>query len=356
MQLRKFIFSPRRDIKIARHVSFWICSYIPFLINDIILLGLRPAEDLLPSQKLRIINLFFDVLFTYAVVYYILPVWRQQKSIVQVIIRILPLITCMLLIRWTCWQMFVPQEEYENNFWFSMWFFLITFLNEGCIMRCLLFIACLMLKNHYEASEMKMVLSKENANAELQLLKAQVHPHFLFNTLNNIYSFILNKSGQASSLVLMLSDTLNYMANECEATFVPLNKELQVINDYMELEKIRYGKRLRTDIQVTGDSNNKLIAPLLMIPMVENSFKHGTSQVLEEPWIELSIVIGINSLEFVIKNSRPQAQPPAERTGIGLRNVRKRLELLYPGGHDFRVVSLSNSFEAYMRVPLYQSI
>ena len=148
-------------------------------------------------------------------------------------------------------------------------------------------------------------LAKENANAELQLLKAQVHPHFLFNTLNNIYSFSLNQSPQAGTLVKKLSGMLGYMIHECEEKLVPLEKELKLIQDYMGLEKVRYGKRLDMQVEIHGDFENKFIAPLLMIPFVENSFKHGTSQMLQHPWIKLEITTVRNQLFFKLSNSKP---------------------------------------------------
>ena len=119
------------------------------------------------------------------------------------------------------------------------------------------------------------MLDKETANAELQLLKSEIHPHFLFNTLNNIYSSILNKSSNAKGLVIKLSDTLKYMIYDCEAPLVPLEEELKMIEDYIGLEKVRYGKRLNMEVEIKGDYRNKLIAPLLLIPFIENCFKHG---------------------------------------------------------------------------------
>ncbi|MEO5997810.1 MAG: histidine kinase [Chitinophagaceae bacterium] len=117
-----------------------------------------------------------------------------------------------------------------------------------------------------------MELQKENAHAEIQLLKAQLHPHFLFNKLNNIYSFTVNKSPDAKYMVKRLEDMLmqHYMIEECDQPLVPLEDEIRIIMDYFELERIRYGSNLDLESEISGDFKNKLIAPLLMIPFLEN--------------------------------------------------------------------------------------
>ncbi len=196
-------------------------------------------------------------------------------------------------------------------------------------------------------------LIREKINAELLLLKAQVHPHFLFNTLNNIYSFILNGSDNAPDMIKKLSGLLNYILNDCNRQWVPLEKEISMIQDYIALEQIRYGDRLNLNLQIHGTANNKMISPLLLIPFVENSFKHGTSRMLIHPWVLLRINIERNYLEFSLTNNKPETgiESPNKK-GIGLTNVKKRLELIYPEVHTLRVVEGEMSFEVYLKISL----
>jgi len=216
---------------------------------------------------------------------------------------------------------------------------------------CCLFLSIKTLKNWHLEQVKSNTLAKENASAELQLLKAQIHPHFLFNTLNNIYSFSLNQSPQATMLVGKLSGMLSYMINECDEKLVPLEKELNLVQDYMGLEKVRYGKRLDMQVEIHADFENKLIAPLLMIPFVENSFKHGTSQMLQHPWIKLEITTVGNQLFFKLSNSKPSLlNPKKENKGIGLLNVKKRLQLLYPGKHQLDISETEDMFTVNMQI------
>ncbi|MBS1604130.1 MAG: histidine kinase [Bacteroidetes bacterium] len=186
------------------------------------------------------------------------------------------------------------------------------------------------------------------------MLKAQVHPHFLFNTLNNIYSFAMSAPPFAARLVDNLSGTMHYMTAECEAPAVPLDKELRLIRDYIELEKVRYGDRLHTDIMVDGNSGGKLIDPLLMIPLVENCFKHGASLLLEGSWIKLHIFIESAVLKVEVRNNKPLHTPYTNRQGIGLNNVRKRLRLLHPENHSLEIHSAPEEFTVFLQVPLKQ--
>jgi LytS/YehU family sensor histidine kinase len=197
-------------------------------------------------------------------------------------------------------------------------------------------------------------LAKEKTKAELQLLKAQVHPHFLFNTLNNIYFFTLTNSIQAPEMIKKLSGMLHYILNECDRPQVPLEKEIKMIRDYMALEKIRYGDQLQMTIDIQENNNNeKMIAPLLLIPFVENSFKHGASKMITHPWVKLRITIENNRLHFIIMNSVPAITEATHSKGnIGLKNVRKRLELLYPDSHELNIASESVSYAVYLNIEL----
>src|SRR5262249_16898457 len=137
---------------------------------------------------------------------------------------------------------------------------------------------------------------------------------------------------------------------------VPLEKELKLIEDYTGLEKVRYGKRLNMGVEIHGDFENKLIAPLLMIPFIENSFKHGTSQMLRQPWIKMEVTIIDNQLFFKLSNSKPAVIiSKNQNKGIGLMNVKKRLQLLYPGRHQLDIQSTDDTFIVNMQLLLEEN-
>ena len=196
-------------------------------------------------------------------------------------------------------------------------------------------------------------IAREKAKAELQLLKAQIHPHFLFNTLNNIYFFTLTASEKAPEMLTKLTGILRYILYECSQPVVPLEKETEMIKDYVALEITRYGDRLKMEFEINGDCQDKLIPPLLLLPLVENSFKHGASKMLMQPWVNLNITVKDHFLIFLLSNSRPnEIIVPQHNSHIGLNNVKKRLQLLYPGGYELKLAETTNSFEVFMKLLL----
>jgi sensor histidine kinase YesM len=212
----------------------------------------------------------------------------------------------------------------------SLWLSLLAGLRGGLTIGGMA-AAIKLMKYWYVKEQRNLQLQKENTESQLQLLKAQVHPHFLFNTLNNIYSHTQNVSPTASKLVMGLSDMLRYMLYECNQPFVPLNKELQMITDYVTLEKIRYGNRLDVQIDFPSETGNLVIAPLLLLPFVENCFKHGASNMLDQPWISLQVIVDNRVMKMKLVNGKANGYKPLKSSnGIGISNVKKRLELIYP--------------------------
>jgi len=135
---------------------------------------------------------------------------------------------------------------------------------------------------------------------------------------------------------------------------VPLDKEISMIKDYIALEQIRYGDRLNLNLDIQGTTSNKTISPLLLIPFIENSFKHGTSRMLTHPWVRLNIQIGKDFLEFSLSNNKPEhSSESMSKRGIGLSNVKQRLQLLYPGTHTLQITESKMSFDVFMRIALY---
>jgi sensor histidine kinase YesM len=209
-----------------------------------------------------------------------------------------------------------------------------------------------LMKHWYIEGQKNLQLQKENIESQLQVLKAQVHPHFLFNTLNNIYSFTQNTSQPASKMVMGLSDILRYMLYECNQPLVPLSEELKMIDEYVDLEKIRYGNKLELHVNFPSNAQEFQIAPLLLLPFVENCFKHGISNMLEHPWLNLDIEIDNNWMSVKLLNSKPSLKRLDHKPGIGIENAKRRLELLYPGKHELTIADEEELFIVYLKLEL----
>jgi LytS/YehU family sensor histidine kinase len=208
-------------------------------------------------------------------------------------------------------------------------------------------------KHWYHNQRRSLQLMKENTEAQLQLLTAQVHPHFLFNTLNNVYSKTQKESPEGSKMILGLSDLLRYVLYEGRKPLVRLDKELQMILEYINLEKIRYGNKLDLHYLVTDKTTDIYIAPLLLLPFVENCFKHGTSSMLQNPWINLTIEVKDTTLVMKLMNGKANAaEPVGGKQGIGIANVRQRLNLLYKGKHELVIREEADVFVVDLQIKL----
>ncbi|HLL96296.1 MAG TPA: histidine kinase [Spirosoma sp.] len=211
-----------------------------------------------------------------------------------------------------------------------------------------------MFRYWYRKTRANQQLAQETLLVELQLLKAQVHPHFLFNTLNNIYSLALRGSDKAPEVVDRLLGLLRYMFRECNAPTVPLTKEIELIRNYTQLEQIRYGNRLNIELIVEGDLATRPIAPLLLIPFVENAFKHGASEQTDKAYIRLTLLVAENELMFRLENSKDAGltRPAHVHGGLGLANVRKRLALIYPHRHTLTIGSEPTRYVVELTIQL----
>src|SRR5215203_4419493 len=212
-----------------------------------------------------------------------------------------------------------------------------------------------LVKHWYQAQQKTAEVQKERLIAELELLKSQIHPHFLFNTLNNLYAHTLSQSAQSPEIVLKLSQLLRFMIYDTKSEFIQLNKEVELLKNYVDLEQLRYGNRLDISISVTGESEGKMIAPLLLLPFVENSFKYGTSNQLDTCWINLDIDIEDERMYVKLVNSKdPDLKTDGFPTarGFGLSNVKRRLELLYPNAYSLVIKDEEDMFLVSLTLPL----
>jgi two-component system, LytTR family, sensor kinase len=171
----------------------------------------------------------------------------------------------------------------------------------------------------------------EKVNTEINYLRAQINPHFLFNTLNNLYGLALEKSERTPEVILKLSKIMDYMLFELDGSKIPLEKDVENLENYIELEKIRQGNNAKIVFNKSGTIDNQLIEPLLLLPLVENAFKHGVNKMIEGAYLEIKLEVSGNAIRFEVTNNYSQSTSEKQmHSSIGLTNLRRRLELFYP--------------------------
>ena len=382
MKTYNLIFSNNFHFRITRHLIFWLALWLYFLITYWFpahwfpgwhLQGqvLKLAQTDVPAFLSFILSnsnngMVMQVFFTYTLIYFLLPKFLLKGKYMALFAGII--VTLALLI-------FYKYNQLLDNYYTSLRSFdaRVADPDNAYLLRCAwenvmfncptaggIALSIKLLKYWYIKQKETQQVAASKAEAELQLLKAKVHPHFLFNTLNNIYSFTLNGSPKAPGMIDKLSGLLRYIINECNLARVPLKKEILMIQDYMSLEKIRYGEEMDMSIDVRGDLSDKMIAPLLLIHFVENSFKHGASKMLSKPTVNLNIIIENQTMHFMLTNNKPEEYiNPHRNGGIGLRNVQKRLELLYPGRHELNMTAEPEHFTVMLQMellPLFEKV
>ena len=197
---------------------------------------------------------------------------------------------------------------------------------------------------------------REKKEMELFALKNQIDSHFLFNTLNNIYGLALKKSDQTPRGILLLSEILSFVIYETKKDYYPLSKEIQLINNYIELEKMRYSDSIRIDFQANDINEDSFITPLILFTFLENSFKHGISKTMHNPWVKIRLKSSVSEVFFEIENSVPENPENRDQDGnkgIGLENIRRRLALLYPQMHSLMTRRDEKTF--YVGLTLYKN-
>jgi len=329
------------------HIGLWILLYLPTFLS--IVFSEHPVPN--PRKVFAFISIAFSLFNFYFIYSFIFPFFYRKK------IFVLLVITILFVILYPVVQYSIVKYIWLTNQWTSKkilykgWFYTesytMTILYTG-----LAFLARFATQ-WYSEQKRNADLLYQKQQSELKLLKSQINPHFLFNTLNNIYSLVYQKSEKAPEAIMKLSDIMRYMIYETNTDFVELKKELDYIKSYIELMELRSSKKNLVNFEIIGDPENKFIAPMLLIPFVENAFKHCEKKT-NIPSIYIKIYIADNYLEMNIKNLVKEKNDSniMEEGGIGLKNVIERLKLIYPNKHSLKINEESGYFIVFLHIYL----
>lgn len=348
----KLVFSNEPQYRVTRHLMFWIFYGLYF--------GLLHAANAFGEKEIMYFNnlpytltesfllLIPQFVIAYPMLYFVLPKYLLQKKYLAALgftflLWVAAGMTTLVLVKYLNQPILeylmperfsrINQRPPEKSFFMGL-----MLVMKGGILGASTALGVKLIKHWYLKEHRNIQLQRENAAAQMQLLTAQIHPHFLFNTLNNIFSQTQTESPKGSKMIMGLSDMLRYILYEGQKPLVPLKHELLMITEYINLEKIRYGNKLDVHVSNTGNTDGLHIAPLLLLPFIENCFKHGASNMLEHPWINLTIELKGTKLVMKLMNGKAAtAEKGLGRRGIGINNVRQRLELLYKDNYDLQV-------------------
>jgi two-component system, LytTR family, sensor kinase len=277
----------------------------------------------------------------------------KNKSLVALVGWTIPITLASILTHRLIVYYYVAPVIY-NEAWgeqrlFEVRRMLSAFLDIG--FAASLAVAMKLLRMYWMGREREKGLVKEKLEAELKFLRNQTNPHFLFNTLNNIYALARKKSENTADVVLKLSKLLRFMLYESRKDRIPLADEIRMVEDYLELEKIRYNQRLSIEFSKQLDDPSHDIAPLLLLPFIENAFKHGASETRFNSFIRIDIRLEKGVLYFFVENTKDDTGETGVTENIGLSNVRRQLELMY-NEHTLQVENKKDRFIVNLTINL----
>lgn len=342
--------------RIASHCIFWGVVFIVTLTDT------DPAYDEVNNFTNELIKtaffVFFYMLPSYFVAYMVIPKLMKHQNYLLTILYFLAggyLITAFLriltvhvlepIVRIPPFEQERISEILVDVKWLAQHYF-IHFFSVAWV-----FGFFKLIKDQYLVQQRALLLEKEKTETELNILKAQLNPHFLFNTLNNIYSLSLINSPVISKSITELSEILDHVLNRCKDTYVPISTEIALLDNYIGLEKLRYNERLQVNFEHQID-NDRPIAPLILLSLTENAFKHGASEDIGSPMINLKLNLTGNLFSFSIANTFASHLQQEKPERIGLSNIRKQLDLIYGQNYGLDIIADETFFTVILTIKL----
>lgn len=340
--------------RITTHVIFWVFIFIMFFSKN----TSSDSEGLWIDVLYTVYYEIFSMIGAYFLSYRILPrlmtpqkhnwVWAELflgAYMISVVARITMIYGIEPFTRPP-----IPQESIQEILTDLPTLFVNYSLH--ILSLSIFFIFIKLIKDQYIIQKRSLLLEKQKAETELKILKAQLNPHFLFNTLNNIYSLSIINSPITSKSIAVLSEILDCILYRCSSTYVPLSQEITLLENYISLEKLRYDERLSVIFNYEMDQNGA-IAPLILLSLVENAFKHGAGEdVGTAPKIEIDLKLANNNFEFTIRNTISKMESESESGKIGLNNIIQQLDKIYPENYTFNIIKTDEDFTAQLKINL----
>lgn len=331
------------------HAGGWLVFLLILVLSDLKTTNYSISE-VITSQT---INIVFFIIAVYVNLIALFPSYLKRGKYWQYLLLLLGLslmITPLkLVVKYMVFSNNAPMVEDilgNMNFYFFTTFFVAGCSTVGKIMV-----------DWITQNRKRVTMENQSMQSELRFLKSQINPHFLFNTLNSLYALTLKKDDKAPDIVIKLSEMMRYMLYECNEPRVPLRKEINYLQNYLDLERLRQRKGINITLDVSGNVSDQMVAPLLLIPFLENSFKHGVNANIKDGFVRAHLRVEDRAIHFELENSKGSVMPTQVHGnrpsgGIGLVNVRRRLELLYPGAHELAVRETPSTYTIMLDLDL----
>ena len=330
--------------EVAIHVLLWsVYVLLEYLAN---MIHLSPDKEIIFLRS-TILSLPVLMVPTYFIAWFAVPRFLQKKQILYFILCVIVAMVFIFFAR-IKWMELVNYIN-EGGYWkMPATKMLKNIIRDYSVVA--LAICIYIIGDWRKNQQLNEQLIKAKAEAELRLLKGQLHPHFLFNTLNNIYSLALQKSELTADSILKLTELLDYLVYWANKEKVSLSKEVELLKSYLDLEKLRYGEKLQLNAEFSAIDEKIKVSPLILLPFVENCFKHGGVNESGVFWINLKLKVYSDKFVFNIENSKRKKKKKTGNGGLGLQNIQQRLALIYPKNHHLEIDDNEDFFSVRLEV------
>ncbi len=331
------------------HLSFW-CFYVSFYAYAI---SSRPGREIsITRMSLSLsLQLSFAMLVTYSNYFILLPRYlRHQKTWKYLIEFIIPF-TILIFTRVYVQRFVMESFDIHERYYYTT-FYIVQLSFDTLLIT--IFVGMLRFATGwFELEARRKQMENDKLMNELKFLKAQINPHFLFNTLNNLYYLAYSQSPNTTEVIAKLSQMMRYMIYDSNYQQVLLTKEIEYMKNYISLERLRLNNEVPIDFVLEGEAENKLITPLIFITFLENAFKHGVSANNPASWVKINIKMEGNECIYTVENSKLKSVVEnKEKSGIGLQNMKRRLELSYPGRYTLKTDDQTDRYFVQLNLSL----
>ena len=343
----KKLFSEFR-IPVRFHILFWI---VYFVFNFFRFASIN--KDYWYSLKSNLVEFPLNIVITYFTIYFLIPRFILKKKYLQFFFYFIVSLFVFYVIRSGLNYLLVSKDLWPEAQGYQEPFTLIHIVEVmiGTIYVVALVSAIKLAYDWVTEKRKNDELQRIQLQTELDFLKSQIQPHFFFNTLNNLYALVIKQSPNAPDVVMKLSEIMQYVLYEVKEPRVSLLKAINYLHSYLELEKLRYGERVKSEINIDGDIDEVEIPPLIFLPFLENCFKHGV-KMQGDIKVNINFAVRDKFLYFSVENSLDEHRDSAPRHGIGIENVKRRLDLLYGKKYELNTSATDEMFKVSLKLPL----
>jgi two-component system sensor histidine kinase AlgZ len=329
------------------HFSFW-CVYLSFFVYQITSFR-RHETDIGEAFIQAGAQVAFNMFIAYLNYFFFLPRFLKRQNAVRYLLEFSVPFIIVIILRVNLLRYLIDGYTHKEAYFYSTLYAVQTMATTLFVV---IFVGMLRFaKDWFEFEARKKEVENEKLTAELNFLKAQINPHFLFNTLNNLYYLAFTQSPNTTEVIAKLSQMMRYMIYDSNHSLVPLSKEIEYMQNYISLERLRLNNTIPVGFEVQGNADEVRIAPLIFITFLENAFRHGVSNNKPDAWVNIRVSLKDKECIYTVENSKISPVPDA-KSGIGLQNVKRRLELTYPGRYHLTVDDQADRYAIQLNLKL----